>query len=83
MPRRVRLRQLIANANAKVNQAGGVMQNTNELLDFAEEVMDGVTLTVVHQGEGTLMDFFSGKIKELPIGIKLTIDEDDLPAKVS
>jgi|CXWL01.1.fsa_nt_gi hypothetical protein len=78
--RRVRLRDLVANANAKVNQAGGAINNLNELIDlvdiFVDELMDGVTFTIVRKGEGSLMDFLNGKIDELPIGIKLLVDEE-------
>lgn len=81
--RRVKLRDLIANANNTVNQASSEIQrtssNVNELIDLADlfvnELMDGVTFTIVRKGEGTLMDFFSGKIDELPISIKLLVDE--------
>lgn len=83
--RRVRIRDLVANANRTVNQASGEIQrtsnNANELIDYAEallaEFMDGVTFTLVRKGEGTLMQFLSGEIDELPIGIKLLIEEND------
>ena len=82
---RVRLRTLIANANATVNQASGQIQrtsnNANELIDYAEallaEMMDGVSVTLFRKGEGTLMQFLSGEIDELPIGIRLELREEE------
>lgn len=82
---RVRLRTLIANANATVNQASGQIQrtsnNANELIDYAEallaEMMDGVSVTLFRKGEGTLMQFLSGEIDELPIGIRLELKEEE------
>ena len=82
---RVRIRDLVANANATVNQASGQIartsDNANEAIDFAEallgEIMDGVEFTLVRRGEGTIMQFIMGEIDELPIGVKLIIDEDE------
>ena len=73
MARRVRIRDLVANANRTVNQASGELKrtsdNANELIDYAEallgELMDGVTITLTING------------KETPIGIKLVIDEPE------
>ena len=41
------------------------------LLDF----QDGISITVVNTGEGTVMDFLSGKTKTLPIKLVVTASE--------
>ena len=41
------------------------------LLDF----QDGISVTVVNTGEGTVMDFLLGKTKTLPIKLVVTASE--------
>ena len=41
------------------------------LLDF----QDGISITVVNTGEGTVMDFLLGKTKTLPIKLVVTASE--------
>jgi hypothetical protein len=80
---RIRLRTLIANANATVNQASGQIQrtsnNANEAIDFAEalmaELMDGIGVKLVRKGEGTFMQFAMGQIDELPFELRIDLKE--------
>lgn len=54
-----RLDQLQGDAHATMSVA-------RELL---HDLHDGVTIKLVNTGQGTVLDFLSGKIKELPIQI--------------
>ncbi len=79
--RRIKARadQAVANANAAAVQAQGVIHHADDTLTASDalvaELMDGVTLVLVHEGEGTILDFLSGKIKELPLKVKIVVEE--------
>ena len=40
-----------------------------------EDLQDGVTLQLVRTGDATLMDFLSGKVSELPLSLRLVVEE--------
>jgi len=66
MPRlRRRLDQLQGDAHGTMAYARWVLQ----------EFSDGVSVKLVRDGDGTIMDFISGKIDELPL--KIIIDAED------
>jgi len=46
-----------------------------EARGLLRKIMDGVTLRIVRTGEHTVWDFCTGKCKELPIQIKIDIDD--------
>lgn len=48
------------------------MATARELLD---DLRDGIGVKLVHTGEGTILDFLAGRIKELPL--KIMIDPSD------
>ena len=54
------------------SKADGVMALAEILL---EELTDGVTFKLVVDEKFTISDLFSGKIKELPISIKMEVKE--------
>ena len=85
---RVRLRDVIANANQKINQAGGTLSGIDKLVviaeafvenadDFVDELKDGIGVKFVRSGEGSIMDFVTGQIDELPISIRIDVEEED------
>lgn len=57
------------------NQATKTMTDSQELMHalkgLVEEVENGVEITLVNTGEGTVLDFLLGKVKELPIQFKV------------
>lgn len=73
---RIRVRQLKAEAQQTMGQAQWTL---SEALHLIREIMDGFTMTLVWTSEQTpwamLKDFAFGKLKEFPIGIRITIDE--------
>jgi hypothetical protein len=82
--RRIKARadQAIANANAAAVQAQGVVQHADQTLSATDalvaELMDGVSLVLVHEGQGTILDFLSGKVKTLPLKVKVVVDEQEV-----
>ena len=41
------------------------------------ELLDGVSFSLERTGDGTLMDFVTGKIDKLPLRIRLEPEEDE------
>jgi len=72
---RGRLDQLQANANS-------TMFSAQDLIAFAKAVLadveDGFTIKLIRTGEGSVMDFVTGKIDELPIGVRIELEEKNL-----
>ena len=72
---RGRLDQLQANANR-------TMFSAQDLIAFAKVVLadveDGFTIKLIRTGEGSVMDFVTGKIDELPIGVRIELEEKNL-----
>ena len=73
------LRRAIANLNAAAYQANVTAQHADRTLSATDalvaELMDGITLELVHEGEGTILDFLQGKITSLPIKVKVLVNE--------
>lgn len=67
-----RLRQAIAQANAAAAHADNTLSLADSLL---MELKDGVRLTLVREGEGTLLQFLRGEIAELPIKVRIEVEE--------
>jgi hypothetical protein len=44
-------------------------------VELIDDIQDGVTLTVVREGDNSIMDFVMGRCDELPIGIKVRIQD--------
>ena len=69
---RGRLDQLQANANS-------TMFSAQDLIAFAKAVLadveDGFTIKLIRTGEGSVMDFVTGQIDELPIGVRIELEE--------
>lgn len=69
---RRRLDQLQYNANQ-------TMFSAQEVLDFAKailaEIEDGVKISLIKEGDATIMDFILGKVDELPIKLKIDVNE--------
>ncbi|HUS38019.1 MAG TPA: hypothetical protein VMX74_01130 [Pirellulales bacterium] len=78
---RVRIRDLVANANEKVNKAGRTLTGFDILAEkiggLIDETQDGFTVKFVRSGEGSIMDFVTGQIDELPISIRIDVEEED------
>ena len=74
---------LFRRANALISQASGSLSRTEKLVDALiadvrdaiEEVKDGVTLELTKTGEGSMLDFFMGRIDTLPIAIRVKLRE--------
>lgn len=65
---RQRLDQMQGEATETLNQSQALMGLAQALLKEAE---DGVEISLINDGTGTIWDFLVGKIKELPIKIKV------------
>lgn len=75
---RGRLDRLEGNAHATMGQAQFTLAAIREAATgFLEELQDGVTVKVVRLGDASIMDFFSGKVKELPFSLQLVVEEPE------
>jgi len=58
------------------------MFSAQDLIAFAKAVLadveDGFTIKLIRTGEGSVMDFVTGKIDELPIGVRIELEEKNL-----
>jgi hypothetical protein len=64
------------------SQAQHTMVNADRMIDLAkdmiDDIQDGVTVKLVRDpDQGSIMDFVTGKIDELPLKISIEIQEDD------
>ena len=66
------MRRLRRRLDALQGDAHFTMETARELL---EDLRDGIGVKLVNTGEGTILDFLSGKIKELPL--QIVIDPSD------
>jgi len=75
------LRRLRGRLDAMQGDAHQTMAASRVTLEAArallEEIQDGVQIKLVRVGEGTLVDFFMGRIPELPLRIEIAIEEED------
>ena len=59
--------------NRLENTATNTMTDSQQLMHalqgLVEEIENGVEISLINTGEGTVLDFLLGKIKELPIKI--------------
>ena len=75
---RGRMDRLEGNAHATMGQAQFTLKAIREAaVGLLEDLQDGVTIQLVRTGEATLMDFLSGKVKELPLSLRLVIEEEE------
>jgi hypothetical protein len=58
---------LLADANATLQAAR----------DLLQAIQDGVSLTLVRQGDDSIMDFVMGRVDKLPIGIGVDFGGDE------
>ena len=73
-----RLRGRLDAMQAEAQQTMGEAQLTlKALAALAEEVKDGVRLLLIREGDGTLLQFLRGEIEELPLRVKIAIEEED------
>lgn len=73
--------RLEGNAHATMGQAQFTLKAIREAaVGLIEELQDGVTVQIVRTGDATLMDFLSGKVKELPLSLRLVIEEEESAA---
>ena len=78
-----RTKRMVNQINATAQEAQVQLSARGEELGVAlrvaaamvEDIMDGVTIKVINDSEHSLIDFFTGKCKELPI--KVVIDPSD------
>ena len=53
------------------------LDNTNELVDMLKDLIrklnDGIEGSIIRDGEGTFLQFFTGEINELPIKVKVKL----------
>lgn len=68
-----RLNQLQGKANQTMNAAQVTL---GAFQAFAEELTDGVNFKIVRTGDATIMDFVTGKVKELPFCLRLEPEEE-------
>lgn len=70
---------LFRRANALISQASGTLSRSEamftaiaeDLREAIEEFQDGFSLELGNTGEGSIMDFVTGKISTLPIYIRV------------
>lgn len=73
-----RLDAVQSHVHGTLNTAEGVMLRLEAKLDgLVDEMLDGITFKLVKVGDSSIMDFFSGKIKELPLAIEVVLKEQD------
>lgn len=84
MRRRVRIRDVVANANAKINQAGGTLSGIDELAvnagELIDELLDGFSISLVRTGDYSVLEWLTaaGEDKrELPISLRIDVTEDE------
>jgi hypothetical protein len=52
------------------------MNVIQELKELIKNISDGITIELVNEGQGSLLQFFQGTIKKCPIKIKIVIEDD-------
>jgi hypothetical protein len=75
-----RVRGLIAHGNQAINNTEALVKAlADDVTDLIKDLHDkGLTLELVSTEDGTLFDFAMGKIKTLPVQIRVKIAEDSL-----
>jgi len=75
------LRRLRGRLDAMQGDAHQTMAASRVTLEAAkallEEIQDGVQIKLIRVGKGTLVDFFMGRIDELPLRIEIAIEEEE------
>jgi len=73
-------RRLKQQASATIGHAHATMSDAQALLafarDFLADVADGVEFSIVRTGDATVKDFLEGKVDELPLKLKMKVDEE-------
>lgn len=74
------MRRLRRRLDTMQRQASGTMGNANALIDMGkdliEDIQDGVSIKIVRKGEHSIVDFLLGKCDELPLSIKIDLEDD-------
>lgn len=70
------LRRLRSRLDSMQSQASNTMFSAQEALALVKEILkdveeDGVEISLIRTGEGTLIDFMMGRISELPIKVQI------------
>lgn len=73
-------RSAAAKANVAAGQAQAVLAQASHTVSHADglidELFDGITLKLVKVGEASIMDFLTGKVDELPLAVRIEVEEE-------
>ena len=75
---RGRLDRLESNAHSTMNTAKSAVLSLQDVAEgLLEDLRDGVSVVLVRKGDVSIMDFLSGKVKELPFSLRIVPEEEE------